>query len=317
MTLHSIACRIGRWKPLYVHLDPGAAFTWFDAGISTTPADFLFRYLDQARLPAPEVNRVLISHADPDHFGGLAAMRGRFRSVQVIAHTLDAPLVNERQRLMTERYGGYPDDAVVLSADRLRELDERAGPAAEVDTTIEQDACLGRWRVLHLPGHSAGHLGVIDDSTGRAVIGDAVLGWGLVDFDGSPVMPPHYENVSAYLTTIQALAALPIYELHTSHFPVRNGEEVEKFLTQSRDAVFAIAECLGDALKSAPSGVTLAGLCHTVFHRLNRWPSGNELTLADPVAAHLRQEVASGNVRRFAPPDGGAPVRYAEAARSP
>jgi glyoxylase-like metal-dependent hydrolase (beta-lactamase superfamily II) len=66
-----------------------------------------------------------------------------------------------------------------------------------------------RFTVLHMPGHSPGSVGLLDD---KAVLlaGDAVYGGSLVDD------LPHSDR-AAYRATMHRLAALPVRLVHGGH----------------------------------------------------------------------------------------------------
>jgi glyoxylase-like metal-dependent hydrolase (beta-lactamase superfamily II) len=67
-----------------------------------------------------------------------------------------------------------------------------------------------RFVVLHLPGHSPGSIGLLDEHDGVLFSGDAIYDGALLDtLDGS--------NVSDYVTTIRALRDLDVRTVHAGH----------------------------------------------------------------------------------------------------
>lgn len=90
-------------------------------------------------------------------------------------------------------------------------------------------------RLLHLPGHTRGHLGVYDPMEKTAVFTDALLWKGLPDNEGNIVMPPTYCHTKAYRTTIQQIAHLDIETLCLSHYPLISGRQaVADFISETR-----------------------------------------------------------------------------------
>jgi glyoxylase-like metal-dependent hydrolase (beta-lactamase superfamily II) len=66
------------------------------------------------------------------------------------------------------------------------------------------------FEVLHLPGHTAGSIGLWEPATGILFSGDAVYDGPLLDeLDGS--------DVDAYVTTMQRLRQLPVTVVHGGH----------------------------------------------------------------------------------------------------
>jgi glyoxylase-like metal-dependent hydrolase (beta-lactamase superfamily II) len=299
-TLHAIRGIVPPAKLLLVHLVASDdEWLWIDTGISSTPRDDLLPYLDAAGLRPPERQAALITHPDVDHFGGLTGLIDSFPALEAMAHPADARLIRDRSALMAERYLMHRASGICPDEARQQQLNERGGPAPEVAREVTAGAVLhGGLQVLHLPGHSAGHLGAWDAEHGRAIIGDAVLDWGVRDVDGHLMSPPPYYDVDAYLATIDQLERLAPDELHTSHYPVLRGEQVTAFLNRSRVCVEAIEGAVRAALERARAGATLRELCTSVARSLARWPIGTELQLADPISAHLARAGRDGSVRR-------------------
>ena len=86
--------------------------------------------------------------------------------------------------------------------------------------------------VLHLPGHTPGHLGLWDPRSRSAIVIDAVLDRGIRDRAGTLLIPPRIYDTVAYAATIDRIAALAPDRLLTAHFPVV--EDVDAFLERSR-----------------------------------------------------------------------------------
>lgn len=302
--LHRIPCRIGAAKPLYQHLIAGEeAWLWVDTGIADTPDEYLASYVERQLPDRPRRHLVLITHPDVDHFGGIARLREQFPSAVVMAHRLDVPLISDRPTLMSARYLMHAGDGITPSPERQRELDARGGATSTVEIHLNGGEILdlgsaGRWEVLHLPGHSAGHLGVWEPGRRQAIIGDAVLGWGVPDLDGNLLGPPPYFDVRDYLRTVDHLDRLGIETLHTSHYPLMSGAEIGAFLESCRSAVAAIAAALADTLDAYPHGATLSQLCQGVGAAIGRWPEGSWPGLADPISGHLAQGIAEGRLSR-------------------
>jgi glyoxylase-like metal-dependent hydrolase (beta-lactamase superfamily II) len=78
---------------------------------------------------------------------------------------------------------------------------------AENDVIDIGDAC---YRVLHLPGHSPGSIGLLDEKTGTFFSGDAIYEGGLVDdLPGC--------NIEAYKVTMTRLSELDVDIVHGGH----------------------------------------------------------------------------------------------------
>jgi glyoxylase-like metal-dependent hydrolase (beta-lactamase superfamily II) len=78
---------------------------------------------------------------------------------------------------------------------------------AENDIVDIGNAC---YTVLHLPGHSPGSIGLLDEKTGTFFSGDAIYEGGLVDdLPGC--------DVEAYKTTMERLLQVDVHTVHGGH----------------------------------------------------------------------------------------------------
>lgn len=104
------------------------------------------------------VSMIALTHAHPDHWGAAAALSGRL-GARVAVHEADAGIVTGREaagshlafRVGKRLWEGRPCDDVV----NLREGDT-----------------VGDFTVVHMPGHSAGHVVYFRESDRVAVTGD-------------------------------------------------------------------------------------------------------------------------------------------------
>jgi glyoxylase-like metal-dependent hydrolase (beta-lactamase superfamily II) len=86
----------------------------------------------------------------------------------------------------------------------------RADTASPLDEGEILDQGDRRWRVLHLPGHSPGSVGLLDEHHGVLLSGDALYdGVLLDDLDGS--------DVADYVVTIRRLRELDVNIVHAGH----------------------------------------------------------------------------------------------------
>ena len=270
-----------------------------DTGIISTPEDVLLPAFRALQFDPADLDFVLITHADVDHFGGNAAVREAAPRAILCAHAEDVPLIADGERILRERYGWYAAHGAAADYDEASKawLRDVVGPDVPVDLHLMG----GEWfrlgpslalRVLHLPGHTRGHLGLWDPVSRTAIMTDAVLGAGLLNAEGEVIHPPPYVLSEAYEATIRRLQGLRPARLLTAHYPVMEGEAADRFLeeslafvTRARAAVLAELDARGE--------VTLAELLASLNPVLGPFTSmANEL--GGPLRAHLRELVASG-----------------------
>jgi glyoxylase-like metal-dependent hydrolase (beta-lactamase superfamily II) len=284
-----IAARIGAAKPLFQHVLIGEAmWLWIDAGIDTTPAEALLGHL-----PWQSASRhvAVITHADVDHFGGLGQLQAAIPSLVVACHQRDARWIADADAIMAERYLAHEASGIKVPPARQAQLRKRAGAPIKPDVLLAGGESFdlgsaGQWVVVAVPGHSPGSIGLWEPATRTAIVGDAVLGWGVVDGDGR-LNPPPYSSVADYLATIATLEDLGIERLLVAHDVERRGNEVREFLGVSRAAVHEIGAAARAARGSGLSD--LGALCDRVGRSLERWPEETWPGLADAIVAHAHE----------------------------
>lgn len=287
---------LGAKKPLIPHIVLGRdAWMWVDAGIRTTPDEWILPELRRRDLTPPARGIAVVTHADVDHFSGMSRLAELVPSLVVIAHAADVPLLASTERLMTTRYDGFRAEGLVLPEWREAQLRERAGAAITPTIHLRSETAIDlgggeRWLVLHVPGHSDGHLAVWNPDSRVLVAGDAVMGWGVVDGEGE-LQPPHYVDVDHYLATIERLRSLGIRELRLSHEPVLRDDEVRRFLDDSASAVDVLGTAVARAVRSVDRKRpgALLSVCEAVKADTGRWKAALTSSFAPTVAAHLER----------------------------
>jgi glyoxylase-like metal-dependent hydrolase (beta-lactamase superfamily II) len=218
-----------------------------DTGLAGTPSAVIDPYLNAAGL---EPDIVLTSHADNDHVGGNRAFRDAHPGALFMCHELDRRWVESNSALVRENYGwhaayGFP----AMPADEL--LASMSGDSAvDVGLSGGETIRLDSHRVLevlHLPGHTPGHLGLWDEQTRAAIVIDAVLADGIYDRAGNKLIPPRYYDLRALRETIARLDALRPELLLTAHYPVLERDEALEWLAVGRAFVDDVERVVRDA----------------------------------------------------------------------
>jgi glyoxylase-like metal-dependent hydrolase (beta-lactamase superfamily II) len=204
-----------------------------DTGVKETPADVILPALEGV---APDF--VLVSHADADHFGGNSAMREAAPQALFLAHAADVEWIESRDLILAERYGWYDEYGIGYDADTFAWLRDAMGPDVPVDVQLQGGEVLRLGprlavQILHLPGHSLGHVGVWDPASRTAVIQDAVMGRGLLDMEGKVIHPPPYVDLACAEVSTRLLQTLRPERLLTAHYPLIAGDDVRRFLGDS------------------------------------------------------------------------------------
>ena len=246
-----------------------------DTGLAGTPEEVIIPYIEGIGLSLEDVDEVIISHADVDHSGGNRALKDLHPTLWFSCGEPDRPYVESNQLMLaeiyrwSEPYGFGPDE------DSRDWILAGLGGDAPVDAGLRggETMRLGpdrRVEILHLPGHTAGHLGIWDPKNGAAIIIDAALETGIYDREGNRLIPPRYFDAPGYQATIRKLQALRPEHLLTAHYQPMQGEEALAFLDRSLGFTEQVHRVAGEGLAA---GITdLWELTKRADERLGPYP---------------------------------------------
>lgn len=263
-----------------------------DTGLEDTPAAALRPYLESIGLELEAVDDVVISHADLDHSGGNRALRALHPRARFACHELDRRWIESNHALVAENYLWHVAHGFADPGEAGREeLIALCGGDAPIDEGLrggETIRLADDWRVeiLHLPGHTLGHLGVWDPRSRAAIAVDAVLERGIYANDGRLLIPPRIYDLAAYRETIAKLRALEPELLLTAHYPVMEGAEARAFLDRSLEFTFEVEEAVRAERAAGTEG--LLELTRKMDARFGPYPE-----FADELAAMVHA-VAAG-----------------------
>lgn len=286
-----------------------------DTGTSETPRDAILPALREVGVSRKAVRFVVVTHPDLDHQGGLASLKSELPAALAACGFADRGLVSKPERLVTDRYGAYElEHQVGYSDEEKAWVRSVSGAPATIDLTFaggeELDLGDRRLRLVHTPGHSAGHLALHDPENGLLFCSDAVHWRMCPAADGSAALPPTYEDVDPYLETIDRIASLAPAELHSGHWPAKIGPEIGAFLEESRAFVTAMDAAIEDRLEDA---ATLRDLCEYVDTRLGPF-GADPVNLMFAVHGHLRRLLRQSRVSLLDP--AARPLRFERAGRA-
>ena len=285
-----------------VYLLAGDHVALFDTAVDGAIAPYVLPYLDSIGRDPEEVRWVVVSHCDVDHFGGLADATAAFPNAVTVAHRADADQIDDFDVFLDQRARGFrAEHDVDETAEGLAWLRSVTRPAAVRQRVVggEQLRLGDDWTVdiVHVPGHSHGHLALWDPRSRAAVVSDAVLSDAVRTAEGEAAFPPTYRHVAPYRATIGALARLDPAWLLTAHYPTMAGDEGRDFL----DCSAQYTDRLEGAVRTALTGRarTLRDILPEINPLAGDWPAvGTEGALAFPVVGHLEDLHQRGEVRR-------------------
>ena len=235
-----------------------------DTGVKETPGEVILPWFSARGIDPAGLDLVLVSHADVDHFGGNEAIRRAAPAALICAHAADVPWIEDRERILRERYGWYARFGIGYPPDVLDWLAGAMGADVPVDIRLrgDEEIRLGAdlvVRILHLPGHTAGHIGLWEPRSRTAIVQDAVMARGLLDTEGNVIHPPPVPHVAEYERSALLLKELCPARLLTAHYEVIEGADVDAFLDASVEFIGRARAVVGRAVEAQPD-IDLADL---------------------------------------------------------
>jgi glyoxylase-like metal-dependent hydrolase (beta-lactamase superfamily II) len=248
---------------------------------------------------------IIVTHSDVDHQGGLHSLKQLAPQAILSCGTADAPAVSDPAVILETRYekyraqhGHHYDDAT------LEWLKNELGKPQAIELTYDGGEVIslgreGSLQIIHLPGHSHGHLGLWNPERRILIGGDAIQGRGYDDVHGQPALCPTYLHVQPYLATIAFIEALGPDCYIGCHWPVMDSARaVLDFCRESRSFVELAESLVLEAIReSKGAGITLTELCKRTGPLLGGWPSAAHHELCYAICGHLEDLLLRGLVR--------------------
>ena len=183
-----------------------------DAGFPGSSRAIL-RGLSECGLSLDEINRIVITHAHPDHSGGLAELVSEV-AIPVAVHSAEADIVEGITPAPN------PLQIPLLASVAQPALAKLTGDPVPVDTRLEDGDLIPfptELRVVHLPGHTPGSIALHMPQKGIVIVGDALqykFGWRLY-----PPAPGVTHSPEQAICSLEKLLELDFHTICFSHFP--------------------------------------------------------------------------------------------------
>ncbi len=288
--------------PVNAYLVEAQPLTLVDAGINTPEAqNALVLALTAAGYFVESVERILITHAHPDHYGlvpFLQEVSGAtvYFPEREIARVRDRQMLFEVGRLLME--AGMPLE-LLFKMDQQRKKDpaprvphEEVVPVTDGDTfSFTTGDGSFELQALLMPGHTGGHVVYFEPETRTMFAGDQLL----PDVSPNPLLEPSLDepgqrrrSLEEYLRSLERMAEMEISLAYPGHgAPVTEPQSlVESTIEHHLKRKAAVARLLG------PEGKTPYELAAEVYPDV----TGYDTFLAvSEIVGHLDLVVHDGN----------------------
>ncbi len=226
-----------------------------------------------ARTGCNEIEGIVLTHAHPDHIGGVNQVRAHFGSMPV--YKLPWP-DSVASSIPTEDDGNEDRPNPDTLADGPLELLED-GDLVEVE-----GASL---RAIFTPGHAPDHLCFLLEEEQNLFSGDNVLGI------GTTVIPANSGDLGEYMDSLERVLAKRPKEIYPAHGPlIKDGcAKIEEYLAHRRDREDQVLAAVAAGDRDAM----------TMVRRIYvGYPESLHAPAAQSVTSHLKKLERDGRVRK-------------------
>jgi glyoxylase-like metal-dependent hydrolase (beta-lactamase superfamily II) len=284
--------------PANVYVFPSDRITLFDCGPNTPATEnALMLGLAAVGMAPEQIARIAISHAHPDHYGMAPRLRD-MSGAQILVGERDLPKMQDRSMLVaTGRLllqAGMPMEELAEMGKRERKLGSEIRPEVEEAAALRDGDRLRfdgfELEVLHLPGHTAGHICLYHRESGILFSGDTLL----LDISPNPLIEPdpmdpteRRRSLIEYLASLDRLSHLPLSTVFPGHGPPIEDPMtvIQEMRSHHRRRTDTLAQMLDEGGKSAWQ------LANELFPRLEGFD--NFLAVSE-VVAHIDLLVDQG-----------------------
>ncbi len=284
-------------RPLSLGIIHGQEAALIDTGMAGTPGEVIIPCLASRGLAPRDLDLAIVTHAHADHFAGNEAMRqASGDQLRFAAHRLDKAFIEDpagHTRLSNRPYV----DLGLMTTDDLE------GEVAACGTGVRLGRVLAGGEVfplggdldlemVHLPGHTAGNIAVLERKHGILFQGETIIGTAQFNVRGELLTCPHHMDTAAYLETVAAVARLDFQTMVPSHFPLMDRRQAAHFMQESLDFVLDFEAEVRRRLQAAMQPVTALEMWQSLGRLWARYP--HDLALYMLLESHLNGLVKRG-----------------------
>ena len=188
-------------------IETEAGFILIDTGCSNRRAE-LEKQLESAGCRPGDLKLIALTHGDFDHTGNAAYLRKKF-GAKIAIHHEDSGMVKHGDMFWNRRKGNVLLGTIARILFRFGRK-ERFSPDLYVDEGHDLSEYGFDAKVLHLPGHSKGSIGILM-ADGDLFCGD------LFESKDKPVLGSIMDDLAAAKASVEKLRALKIRIVYPGH----------------------------------------------------------------------------------------------------
>ena len=218
-------------------------------------------YLRHVGRRLAQVEACVITHAHADHYGAASEVQTAAPGAVFAVHPLDRAWVEDPDEHIRANDLGPAAFGLPVAPEVFDRVRGMLGPAVHVQKVLNDGDVVdvgGGWRleVIHAPGHTPGHLALLDRRSNTLLAGDAVL--------EPDVLPPAYYDALVYMKTLERLMAISARRLLGSHYAMKEGRDVGAFVRRALAHARECHDVVREVLATAQEPVHLAAVAEAL-----------------------------------------------------
>jgi glyoxylase-like metal-dependent hydrolase (beta-lactamase superfamily II) len=147
-----------------------------DAGMAGT-LPVIKKAMEDAGVPPQRLDKIIVTHQDIDHIGGIKDILDELPEVKVLAHEEDKPYIKGEKKLVRVNTKFMERISDLSEEEQKKVLYIFENSIAQVDITLadgEELADCGGIVIIHTPGHTPGHICLYHKPSKTLIVGDAM-----------------------------------------------------------------------------------------------------------------------------------------------
>lgn len=294
--------------PVNAYVISAEPMTMIDAGVNTVDAENALKLGFSSRgISLESVERILITHGHPDHYGLVPVVQAVSNAEAHMAQAEVERITDTRdfwelRRLLLEV--GFPEDALEGLVDRERRL-QRLHRVSSLDCKpVNHGECF-QFRDFYLeavglPGHTGGHIGYLEPETATLFAGDTLLPHVGPAMFLEPTLEPEGESpthrrrsLKQYLDSLDRLESMDLERVYPGHGPVM--DDPKQTIAYMREHYKRRLDVVADDL--GPDGKTAYQVTSELYPVAGNGAGCDPFVAVSEVIAHLDVLVEQGRAR--------------------
>jgi glyoxylase-like metal-dependent hydrolase (beta-lactamase superfamily II) len=210
-------------------LDDGNGLTLIDT-LFDNDARVVISAIEQIGRQVSDLENIIATHAHRSHIGGMATLK-KLSGAKVWSHEWEADIIaGERESQRVSPFPKAPLRVYYIQLGLALGIDGHL--PCGVDGFLREGDRIGPLQVIHMPGHSPGHLGFYWKERSAVFAGDALATWPYLSlgWDGLTV------NLKQHRRSLHKLDELRADVIAVGHGEPAEGDNTDKLRSMIRNA---------------------------------------------------------------------------------